>query len=241
MEGVRPSKKFLDAIKAYPRPDTLSEARSFFGIINQVSHSFAMSSIMEPFRHLLKPDTWAAGFSWTEELEEGFKLAKERIIEAVTNGVKHFEVGRQTCLAMNWSKQGNGFYLMQKWCQFEKIHPSCCPEGWRLVLAGGGSLSLQSCGTVQWRVRHFVLGCDKLMVAVDHKPLLGILNDKSLADIKNPKLLMLKEKTLWFNFDVIHDMVQTTSPGQQEQRPQRRRQEWAASWPWLGSCQTATQ
>ena len=31
-----------------------------------------------------------------------------------------------------------------------------------------------------------------------------ILNDKSLADIDNPRLLMLKEKTLWFNFDVIH-------------------------------------
>ena len=41
-------------------------------------------------------------------------------------------------------------------------------------------------------------------MAVDHKPLLGILNDKSLADIENPRLLMLKEKTLWFNFNVIH-------------------------------------
>ena len=40
-------------------------------------------------------------------------------------------------------------------------------------------------------------------MAVDHKPLLGILNDKSL-DIENPRLLMLKEKTLWFNFNVIH-------------------------------------
>ena len=48
-----------------------------------------------------------------------------------------------------------------------------------------------------------MLGCDKLVVAVDHKPLLGLLNDKSLADIENPRLLMLKEKTLWFNFDVI--------------------------------------
>ena len=35
MEGVKPSKKFLEAIKAYPRPDTLSEARSFFGMINR--------------------------------------------------------------------------------------------------------------------------------------------------------------------------------------------------------------
>ena len=216
MEGVRPCKKFLEAIKAYPRPDTLSEARSFFGMINQVSYSFAMSSVMEPFRHLLKPDTWAAGFSWTEELEEGFKLAKERIIEAVANGVKHFEVGRETCLATDWSKQGIGFFLMQKWCHCEKLHPSCCPEGWKLVLAGGRFTKpaesryspvegeLLAVTDALFKARHFVLGCDKLTVAVDHKPLLGILNDKSLADIENPRLLMLKEKTLWFNFDVIH-------------------------------------
>ena len=54
-----------------------------------------------------------------------------------------------------------------------------------------------------YKSRHFVLGCDKLVVAVDHKPLLGLLNDKSLADIENPRLLMLKEKTLWFNFEVM--------------------------------------
>ena len=54
-----------------------------------------------------------------------------------------------------------------------------------------------------YKSRHFVLGCDKLIVAVDHKPLLGLLNDKSLADIENPRLLMLKEKTLWFNFEVM--------------------------------------
>ena len=53
------------------------------------------------------------------------------------------------------------------------------------------------------KAKHFILGCDKLIVAVVHKPLLGLLNDKSLADIDNPRLLMLKEKTLWFNFQVV--------------------------------------
>ena len=134
---MRPCKKFLDAIKAFSRPDTLSEARSFFGMINQVSYSFAMYGVMELFRHLLKPDTWAAGFSWTEELEEGFKLAKQKIIEAVTDGVRHFEMDRQTCLATNCSRQGIGFFLMQKWCKCEKLHPSFCADGWKLVLAGG--------------------------------------------------------------------------------------------------------
>ena len=36
---------------------------------------------------------------WTKNLEEVFKLAKQKIIEAVTNGDKHFEVSRETCLA----------------------------------------------------------------------------------------------------------------------------------------------
>ena len=54
---------------------------------------------------------------WTKNVEEVFKLAKQKIIEAVTNGDKNFEVGRETCLATDWSKQGNSFFLMQKLCQ----------------------------------------------------------------------------------------------------------------------------
>ena len=133
----------------------------------------------------------------------------------MTNGVKYFDVKRQTCLAMDWSRQGIGFFLLQKWCECTQIHPRCCNDGWKIVLAGGrftkpaeshyspveGEL-LAVVDALQ-KTRHFILGCDKLVVAVDHKPLLGLLNDKSLADIENPRLLMLKEKTLWFNFDVI--------------------------------------
>ena len=52
MERVKPCKKFLESIKSFPKPNTLIEARSFFGMINQVSFSFSMLSIMEPFRHL---------------------------------------------------------------------------------------------------------------------------------------------------------------------------------------------
>ena len=55
--GVRPSRKFLDAITAFPRPENISDMRSFFGKINQVSYAFAMSEAMEPLRHFLRPDT----------------------------------------------------------------------------------------------------------------------------------------------------------------------------------------
>ena len=54
------------------------------------------------------------------------------------------------------------------------------------------------------KARHFVLGCKYLIVAVDHLPLLGLLNSKSLTDIHNPRILALKEKTLWFQFEMVH-------------------------------------
>ena len=211
--GVRPSKRFLDSIMAFPRPENISEVRSFFGMINQVSFSFAMSEIMEPFRHLLRPDTQ---FIWSPELQECFIKAKEKIVEAVKEGVQHFEMGRPTCLACDWSKAGVGFFLLQKWCDCKEVHPRCCNEGWKLVLAGGRftrpsesrySPTEGECLAVVdalHKARHFILGCDDLLVATDHQPLLGLLNDKSLADIGNPRLLSLKEKTLWFNFKVIY-------------------------------------
>ena len=52
-------------------------------------------------------------------------------------GVRYFNVKRKTCLATDWSRQGIGFFLLQKWCDCLEIHPRCCNDGWKLVLAGG--------------------------------------------------------------------------------------------------------
>ena len=54
------------------------------------------------------------------------------------------------------------------------------------------------------KARYFVLGCEDLIVAVDHKPLLKIFGDRSLEDIPNPRLRNLKEKTLRYRFRVTH-------------------------------------
>ena len=54
------------------------------------------------------------------------------------------------------------------------------------------------------RCRMFTLGCPDLILAVDHKPLTRILNDRQLDSITNPKLLRLKEKTLPYKFRIYH-------------------------------------
>ena len=48
------------------------------------------------------------------------------------------------------------------------------------------------------------MGLDKLTICVDHKPLLGIINDVEFEKIDNSRLFRLKEKTLGWRFKVIH-------------------------------------
>ena len=58
---------------------------------------------------------------------------------------------------------------------------------------------------VSWSLNHarmFTLGCTNLLVTTDHKPLLGILQDRNLASITNRRIQRFKEKTLQFEFKV---------------------------------------
>ena len=54
------------------------------------------------------------------------------------------------------------------------------------------------------KTRYYTQGCEKLIIGVDHKPLLGVLNNKSLESIDNPRLMKLKEKTLGWRFQIVH-------------------------------------
>ena len=63
------------------------------------------------------------------------------------------------------------------------------------------------CLAVAWSLRkakYYVAGCEDLIVAVDHKPLLGLLNEKGLDQIENNRLCKLKEKTMSYRFGIIH-------------------------------------
>ena len=55
------------------------------------------------------------------------------------------------------------------------------------------------------RGKHFLMGARKLLIGVDHKPLVGIYSEeKSLADIENPRLRNLAEKATRYRFVCFH-------------------------------------
>ena len=211
--NVKPSAKFLDSIEKFPEPKDITGARAWFGLVNQGAYAFSMAREMKPFRHLLKPKT---PFAWTPELSALFKESKKVITEEMRDGVRLFQLSRPTCLVTDWSTSGIGFCLMQKYCNCPTRTPICCKEGWKLCLVGSRFTHAAEtryspvegeCLAVVYalhQTRYYIQGCSDLTVATDHKPLIGILNDRSLSDIENRRLLNLKEKTLAYRFTIIH-------------------------------------
>ena len=211
--SVRPNKKIIKAIMGFPTPKNLTDVRSWFGLVNQVAYTFSMTAFMEPFRLLLTPKI---RFQWSDELQEIFNESKLQIVSEIENGVRIFDKKKPTCLATDWSKTGIGYWLFQKHCVCPDIKPFCCNTGWKVVLVGsrfthaaesryapieGEALAVADALD---KARHFVLGCDDLIVAVDHKPLLGVFCDRSLEKITNGRLRNLKEKTLRYRFKMCY-------------------------------------
>ena len=211
--SVRPSKQHTKAIRDFPQPKNITDVRSWFGLINQISYTFSMADKMLPFRELLKP---GIPFYWDDHLNSLFEQSKIHIISEIEKGVRIFDLQRPTCLATDWSKTGIGFWLLQKHCSCNKTEPFCCPTGWKVTLVGsrfthaaesryapveGEALAVAD---ALQKARYFVLGCKDLTIAVDHKPLLKLFQDRSLEDIPNPRLRNLKEKTLAFKFKMLY-------------------------------------
>jgi hypothetical protein len=93
----------------FPTPKNITDARSWFVVINQVSYAFSMAKRMEPFRNLLKP---GQPFKWDATLDALFQDTKQLIVSEIEEGVRIFNADRPTCIITDWSKNGIGFWLL---------------------------------------------------------------------------------------------------------------------------------
>ena len=123
---VRPCPSLFEAIQNFPAPENITDLRSWYGLINQVSYNFASAKVMQPFRNLLSP---SIKFTWTDELNDAFIKSKRQIISEITRGVEIFNKKLPTCLATDWSQKGVGFWLFQKHCSCQPGKPFCCKTG----------------------------------------------------------------------------------------------------------------
>ena len=107
---VKPCNRYLDAIRQFPTPQNITDIRSWFGLVNQVSYYTSMTDKMRPFRDLLKPKM---AFYWDQQLQQLFDESKQHIVEAIQQGVRIFEKGRKTC----WQQIGQKMALGSSCCR----------------------------------------------------------------------------------------------------------------------------
>ena len=93
--GIKPQGEFLQSIREFPSPRNITDVRSWIGMINQISYTFAIAPAMAPFRHLLSAKV---PFHWSDELQEAFTRSKEEIINQCMKGVHSFSLTASTAL-----------------------------------------------------------------------------------------------------------------------------------------------
>ena len=192
-DGYRPDPQLTSAISLFPTLKNVSDLRSFFGLVNQVA-SFVddVSELLMPLRPLLSSRN---EFIWGEQHERAFEAAKAALTSIQT--MAYFDPRRPTSLSTDASRlKGFGFVLRQ---QQED-------GNWRVIQAGSqfltptesryATIELEATAVV-WAMKKchiFLAGLPNFQVITDHKPLIPIINSKTLDEIGNPRLQRLKLK-----------------------------------------------
>ena len=145
-----------------------------------------------------------------------FIASKSKILGEIELGVQIFDKKKTTCIATDWSKTGIGFWLFQKHCESPGRSLLCCTEGWKVALVRSrfthpaesryAPVEREALAVADAldKARHFVLGCTYLVVAVDHKRLIGLFTNRPLDNILNNRLRNLKERTPRYRFTMQH-------------------------------------
>jgi len=191
-EGYCLDPSLHDAIRKFPTPTNLTELRSFLGLINQTtSFTDKIAELASPLKELLKKKV---DFVWTPEHQEAFEKARKELAEV--KNLAYFDHRRPTKLFTDASRlNGLGFVVKQ----LQEDHT------WRTVQAGSRFLTSAETryAMVELELLAIAWACKKaapflegikFLILTDHKPLLPILNDYSLAEIENKRLQRLRMK-----------------------------------------------
>ena len=138
---------------------------------------------------------------WDDVLQQLFEQSRAFIAEQIQEGITRYDTTKWTAVMTDWSRQGLGFVMCQKYCSCPAITPLCCKNGWKVCMVGSSFLSpaeqnyspiegegLAVVNALQ-KTRHYTQGCDKLIICTDHKPLVPVLSTKTLENIDNPQFM----------------------------------------------------
>ena len=172
------------------------------GLVNQAT--FCLSGKTRKLMKILK-DTLKSTrqWEWSDENKETFKALKILIVAECENGIKRLTSHSETHLVIisDWSKRGSGFTLYEVTCDCAKnwdteneegiIKILCCPNDWRMIMAGGRFNSETEAGyapvegellgiaSALHKSRYFVSGHPNVTIITDHRPIVNLLQNRT--------------------------------------------------------------
>ncbi|UYV81614.1 hypothetical protein LAZ67_20001709 [Cordylochernes scorpioides] len=190
--GYTPSPHLYSALKNFPIPTNKTDVRSFNGLVQQFeAFSHHLTELSAPIRSLLSAK---AAFVWENPHQRAFDAVIQELCSSRI--LAQFSPGQPLRLETDAAQtQGLGYALYQQ-------QPD---SQWRLLQVGSRNVtpaeSRYSATEIEllavvWAAKKcklFLMGSHFELI-VDHRPLIPILNSKTLDEIENPRLLRLKEK-----------------------------------------------
>ena len=102
--GVKPPKRIVAAIEAFPTPRNITDIRSWFGLINQVAYAFSQMAMMAPFRELLASKKRT--LFWDSTMDKLFEMSKKEVITSFTKVSTRLKFcGRPACVRTGRRKE----------------------------------------------------------------------------------------------------------------------------------------
>ena len=198
--GIQIDPEKVKAIRSLPQPQNISDLRRFLGMTNQVNKFTEKNADMtKPLRDLLKKDN---DWIWGPDQERAFQSVKESLSSAPT--LAHYCAEKETKVSADASSYGIGAVLMQKengeWRPICYASRSLTSTEQRYAQVEKEALAITwSCE----RFADYLVGLPTFLIETDHKPLLSILQKKSLDEL-TPRLQRFKMRLMRFVFTVEH-------------------------------------
>ena len=174
-DGLRPDPEKLEAISSAPRPENVTQLKSFLGMVNYYGRFIQnLSTLLQPMHNLLKKEV---RWNWDSKCEKNFLEAKRALLSERV--LAHYEEGRELVLSVDSSAYGLGAVLAHRYENGSERPVSCVSRTLSAPERNYSQLDKEALAILFGVTKHhqYLFG-RRFTLRTDHQPLTYIFGEK---------------------------------------------------------------